>query len=804
MGQLMASQPRLRAYLRMLVYNPSDVNDLMQEVAAIGWKKYSQFDADRSFEAWLLGIARNCVFEYAREQGKRASPLTHEVIELLEVEAQQASSSASTVLDALDSCLGKLAADDYRLIRARFEESQDAIRLNQLLATNREARQFYTRFMAITAGLETQPFHPPAHEAADATSNTDLLLNLLRMEQDAEIAALNEPTSGPITTTKPIARLDKDLVVYISGQALRSKPARWLAAAAAILLGLIITLQFVGQEDRPGPAPVADQTQDLQNPLPIAHSVATLTTEQDAVWVRRPGQDLFAGQRLTITRGFAEITTNHGAIAIIEAPATIELTNNENAIYLHAGKLVGICETESSKGFVVSTPILEVTDLGTRFGVDSSMPDVAEVHVFDGEVKVSGHYSDPTESYSLVGGQAIKASLQDGTARLPATDRGRFTGIQGITPAAGTGVGLAVGEVDPNWKIVAIDGQALERPLPLEVVDDIDHIQRTPNDPDTAQWIAHMIGAETARIGKRYTRYTIQAEFFIPDSIDLQRTQLVAQYFADDRLVSARLNGLEVFQTTAYSVSRTSSFKEEHLMFKTSLFAAAGLIASTQAFGAVIAEDDFNSYADGSLNGANGGTGWAGGWGNASYTVTSGVVTGQGNSIRVMSTVLGTSGEVWLSFDWGFNADVNSYGGVSLYAQGGAELAIIGDWFGQDVWSGDSKQPTVRAESTIPNNSGVRTAVAKLTLGTGTDGAIDVWVGDNDNDPVDISGATAYSISGFNLSNIDAVRLGTGGASTYDNLILATTSAEVGAVPEPTSLALMGLGGLLIARRRRG
>ena len=124
MGQLMAAQPRLRAYLRMLIYNPSDVNDLMQEVAAIGWKKYSQFDTERSFEAWLLGIARICVFEYVRDQQKRASPLTDEVLELLEAEAEGASANASNMLDALESCLGKLATEDYRLVQARFQKAR--------------------------------------------------------------------------------------------------------------------------------------------------------------------------------------------------------------------------------------------------------------------------------------------------------------------------------------------------------------------------------------------------------------------------------------------------------------------------------------------------------------------------------------------------------------------------------------------------------------------------------------------------------------------------------------------------------
>jgi len=133
MGQLMAAQPRLRAYLRMLIYNPSDVSDLMQEVATIGWKKYNHFDPARSFDAWLLGIARNCVFEYIREQGKRASPLTDEAIGLLEADAADASACAPGLLDALESCLGKLATDDYRLVKARFEKAQTNRGVSKLL-----------------------------------------------------------------------------------------------------------------------------------------------------------------------------------------------------------------------------------------------------------------------------------------------------------------------------------------------------------------------------------------------------------------------------------------------------------------------------------------------------------------------------------------------------------------------------------------------------------------------------------------------------------------------------------------------
>uniref|UniRef100_UPI0035698FE8 LamG-like jellyroll fold domain-containing protein n=1 Tax=Roseovarius sp. TaxID=1486281 RepID=UPI0035698FE8 len=127
-------------------------------------------------------------------------------------------------------------------------------------------------------------------------------------------------------------------------------------------------------------------------------AVATLTAAHDAQWAAfkpRAGDTLYAGQRFTLTEGFAEITTAGGAVAILEAPATIELTDNDNALRLHAGNLVGICETESSKGFLVRTPHMDITDLGTRFAI-AVEPDAehgeaqsaSEVIVMDGKVRV--------------------------------------------------------------------------------------------------------------------------------------------------------------------------------------------------------------------------------------------------------------------------------------------------------------------------------------------------------------------------------------------------------------------------------
>ncbi|MEM9347818.1 MAG: LamG-like jellyroll fold domain-containing protein [Planctomycetota bacterium] len=162
----------------------------------------------------------------------------------------------------------------------------------------------------------------------------------------------------------------------------------WLASAAAVLL-IAAAVFWHGSEPKTN-QPIADNNTQPPDLEPITpRLVAMLTAEHDAVWDRRPGTGLYAGQRLTLTKGFVQITTQRGAVAALEAPATIELIDSPNAIRLHTGKLVGICETESSKGFLVRTPHMDVIDIGTRFGVDATNPGDTKVLVIRGEIEVS-------------------------------------------------------------------------------------------------------------------------------------------------------------------------------------------------------------------------------------------------------------------------------------------------------------------------------------------------------------------------------------------------------------------------------
>ena len=351
----------------------------------------------------------------------------------------------------------------------------EAKRLNDLLLESKAARRFYRAFMALTSALETrvapQDVVDPAH---DSDTNIDVLFERLQEAEDnaePDFSLLHTPVLQPSSPKADPGSLSSHDLAAVTGYALRlaltSKPAKRIYAyagvAAVVLLAVTLINPWGGGEEHT-PDPVADDTSE--QPAGVLR-VATLTAEHDAVWASdapSTGDTLAPGQRLTLTAGFAEITTEEGAIAILEAPVTIELIGSPNTIRLHAGKLVGICETETSKGFLVRTPHTDVIDLGTRFGVhvEDAFSQPTHVQVFQGSVRLE---SLASEMATLFAGQA-KAAGAEGLIDAE-FDETRYvqagTGRVELAALAANPFGIA----NPSFEWVALeDGMLLRKEVP--------------------------------------------------------------------------------------------------------------------------------------------------------------------------------------------------------------------------------------------------------------------------------------------------------------------------------------------------
>ncbi|MBX2852268.1 MAG: FecR family protein [Phycisphaeraceae bacterium] len=344
--------------------------------------------------------------------------------------------------------------------------------------------------------------------------------------------------SDALTKKKVVSAL-----AYVVGQALT--PGRLVmigSVAAALLLAATLVVVLSGGEPTSGSRNIVQGPAGPDaTPLIPAKTVATLTALHNAQWSERAlahGEPLKAGDRLTLTAGFAEITTGRGAVAILEAPATIELIDSPNALRLIAGKLVGICETESSKGFLVRTPHMDITDLGTRFGVDATSL-ATEVHVFEGEVQALRPDAPVgTEPTPLTAHQSARTSAS--TDVIVSIDHHAeiFAALL-PTPIQlpGTGFGLRVGQPDPSWQIIAIDGQPLESPQTVRVDDRSKYVDLVPNDPERSQWLSW-----NPRIVQDHV-CTFRTTVTLPDGIDPATARIEMRYYADAQVQAIRVNG---------------------------------------------------------------------------------------------------------------------------------------------------------------------------------------------------------------------------------------------------------------------
>jgi hypothetical protein len=247
------------------------------------------------------------------------------------------------------------------------------------------------------------------------------------------------------------------------------------------------------------------------------------------------------------------------------------------------------------------------------------------------------------------------------------------------------------------------------------------------------------------------------------------------------------------------------------------LASVALLHSASLSQAAVIIQDNFN-YADGALSLNNGGIGWGSNvWFDSNSTVSGGVAQGGGTSAskRNFQSTLGTSATdnntnvLWVRFDWGHSAAVGAgsgYGGLTFYtgtSDGGTENFLIGNpWWGlpsDGEWN--ISGGTGDQFSGISSN-GMKSGLAKFDI---LAGSVSLWVRATGS-TIDVTELADASVTGLSLGGIRGIRINgyNGTASqSFDNLTIATTLADVNAIPEPSAALLGGLSALAMLRRRR-
>jgi RNA polymerase sigma-70 factor (ECF subfamily) len=128
-----AHEEALRGFIRALVPGREDAREVMQDTAALLWRKFGQLRAPEDFRRWAFGVARLQAREFLRDRGRDRHVFGESVQALIERQAEEAVQSLDLRRNALEQCLAKLAPEQRSLLDAAY---QPGVRIDELAVRN--------------------------------------------------------------------------------------------------------------------------------------------------------------------------------------------------------------------------------------------------------------------------------------------------------------------------------------------------------------------------------------------------------------------------------------------------------------------------------------------------------------------------------------------------------------------------------------------------------------------------------------------------------------------------------------------
>lgn len=146
-----ANEPALRGFVRSLLPTREDAREVMQELALVLWRKFSECTDDEGFRPWSFAAARYAVLAWRRDRARDRHVFGEEALAALAGDAERMAPRLDAQREALEECLEKLPADQRDLVATAYAPGR---RLEALAAElGRSAMALYKTLHRIRLAL---------------------------------------------------------------------------------------------------------------------------------------------------------------------------------------------------------------------------------------------------------------------------------------------------------------------------------------------------------------------------------------------------------------------------------------------------------------------------------------------------------------------------------------------------------------------------------------------------------------------------------------------------------------------------
>jgi RNA polymerase sigma-70 factor (ECF subfamily) len=129
------AQPQVANFISLMVPDFHDAEDVLQRVAVALVKKFREFDPQRSFPDWAVGIARYEILAYRRRKARDRHVFDEQIIAQITQMYREVEPAFDEVREALAECVKKVTGRNRRLLEMWYLHGVNQVQIARELNT---------------------------------------------------------------------------------------------------------------------------------------------------------------------------------------------------------------------------------------------------------------------------------------------------------------------------------------------------------------------------------------------------------------------------------------------------------------------------------------------------------------------------------------------------------------------------------------------------------------------------------------------------------------------------------------------